>query len=238
MISDEMAFRSIQGFSACSERDLRALLPYCRTARYSRFQRIHDEGAAAQKVFGVLKGEVVLHRLGPGSGKTYRLAVVRGGELFGFGEVMLPSYYTSAHAAGDCVLMEISREDFIHRFLSISCIREYVLLEMSRIARYLMCQVTGGEAMDDLAAYLLTRSKACGKTVGGKIRLQEKLLQPEIASLLNLSREHVTRLFARLKAQGAVDFNRGYAVIDSSWLDQAVRDKDLASTIQYRDALL
>ena len=60
--------------------------------------------------------------------------------------------------------------------------------------------------------------------------------QPEIASLLHLSREDVSRLFARLRSEGAVDFNRGFPVIDRAWLDREAGDPDLAASVQYRDA--
>lgn len=231
-------FRAIQGFSSCSEQEVRALLPCCRTTRYARFQMIYDECVPTRTVYAVLKGEVVLHKTAGAAGKPVRLAVVRPGEMFGFGEIMLPYSYTSASTSTACLLVEIDKEDFIHRVMAVASIREFVMLEMSRIARYLMHHVVGGDALEDLAAYLLTQSRKYGQRAGEKIRLQQKQRQPEIASVLNLSREHVTRLFAKLKAQGVVDFNRGYPVIDHAWLEQAVRDKDMAASIQYRDSLL
>ena len=88
----------------------------------------------------------------------------------------------------------------------------------------------------DLALYLRTQAEACGQPAGSGIRLKNKQRQPEIASRLQLSREHVTRLFAKLKAEGVVDFNRGFPVIDRAWLDREAPDRDLAASVQYRDA--
>ena len=237
-MDNEQELRKIQFFAACSDTELRALAPLCRRATYQQFQSIHEEGSPSGKVYAVLKGEVVLFKSTDRADEPTRLAVVRAGEMFGFGEIMLSAYYTSASAATDCTLLEIGREDFMRRFLAMACFREQVLLALSKINRYHVCKVTGGGGLSDLALYLQTLSQECGKIVGGKIRIQRKLRQPEIASLLNLSREHVTRLFAKLKAEGVVDFNRGFPVIDRAWLDRTVRDKDLAASIQYRDTPL
>ena len=61
-----------------------------------------------------------------------------------------------------------------------------------------------------------------------------KVRQPELAAALNLSREHVTRLFAKLRTERVVQFNRGFPIIDKAWLDRVVKDKDLAASIRYR----
>ena len=233
---DASDIRKIDFFATCSEAELRELAPLCRRAGYQKFQPIHEEGSPSLKVCAVLKGEVVLHKLSDVTNEPVRLAVVRAGEMFGFGEAMLPTYCTSASAATECTLLEIGKQDFIRRFMAVAGFREQVVTALSKIARYHLGKVTGGGGLSDLALYLQTLSGECGKVVGGKIHIQRKLRQPEIASILNLSREHVTRLFAKLKSQGVVDFNRGCPIIDRAWLDQTVRDKDLAASIQYRDA--
>ncbi len=233
---DTTELRKIDFFAGCSEEERRALAPYCRRATYRTLEAIHDEDAPATKVYAVLKGEVVLHKSCARASGPSRLAVVRAGEMFGFGEIMLPRYYTSASAATDCVLLEIGRDDFVRRFLAVANFRQQVVIALSKIARYLIGKSAGGGGINDLALYLQTLSGECGRMVGGKIRIQKKQFQPAIASMLNLSREHVTRLFARLKAEGVVDFNRGFPIIDRAWLDRTVHDKDLAASIQYRDS--
>ncbi len=238
MTVDVNDLRSIDFFAACSGPVLQDLASLCHRTGYRRLRTIHDEGAPVLKVYAVLRGQVVLHKAAGATGDPVRLAVVQAGEMFGFGEVMLPRYYTTARALMDCSLLEIGRDDFIRRFLAVAAIREQVLLALCKINRYLVNKLTGAGGVEDLALYLQTLAGECGRATGDRIMIQRKVRQPEVASVLNLSREHVTRLFARLKAQGVVDFNRGYPVIDQAWLEQAVRDKDLAASIQYRDAPL
>lgn len=226
---------NIQFFADCSAAEIRELAALCRRAAYRPGQSIHEENAPVQKVYAVLSGEVLLYRSSGGS-RASRLAVVKAGELFGIGEAMLPTYYTGASALSACLLLEIGRDDFIRRFLAVPAVRNRVVRELSQIARFLICKVTGGGGRRDLALYLRTQAEACGQIAGSGIRLKTKQRQPEIASLLQLSREHVTRLFAKLKAEGVVDFNRGFPVIDRAWLDREAPDKDLAASVQYRDA--
>ena len=226
---------NIQFFADCSAAEIRELAALCRRASYRPGQSIHEENAPVQKVYAVLSGEVLLYRSSGGS-RASRLAVVKAGELFGIGEAMLPTYYTGASALSACLLLEIGRDDFVRRFLAVPAVRERVVRELSRIARFLICKVTGGGGRRDLALYLRTQAEECGQDAGRGIRLKNKQRQPEIASLLQLSREHVTRLFAKLKAEGVVDFNRGFPVIDRAWLDREASDKDLAASVQYRDA--
>ena len=224
----------IQFFADCSAAEIRELAALCRRVSYRPGQSIHDENAPVQMVYAVLTGEVLLYRSSGGS-RASRLAVVKAGELFGIGEALLPTYYTGASALSACLLLEIGREDFVRRFLAVPAVRERVLRELSRMVRFLICKVTGGGGRHDLALYLRTQAEECGQDAGGRIRLRRKQRQPEIASLLQLSREHVTRLFAKLKAEGVADFNRGFTLIDRAWLDREAPDRDLAASVQYRD---
>ena len=226
--------RSIAFLADCPPPDLDALAPLCHRVSFRPGQSIHDEHTPARHVCAVLHGKVLLYRTA-GNPSASRLAIVQPGEMFGFGEALLPTYYTGASALSPCTLVQIDSTDFLHRFLAVPSIRLHVLRELSQIARFLICKVTGGGGRQDLALYLRTQADACGQPDGAKIRLRQKQFQPAIASLLNLSREHVTRLFALLKAEGVVDFNRGFPVIDRAWLDREAGDRDLAATVQYRD---
>ena len=225
---------TISFFADCSAAELRDLAPLCRRAAYRRGQAIQEENVPVRAVRAVLDGEVLIHRSTGGTAAA-RLAVVKPGEMFGIGEALLPTTYTGASALGACTVLEIDRDVFVRRFLAVPAVREAVLRELSKIARFLICKVAGGGGRHDLALYLRSQTEACGQPVGGKIRLRNKQFQPEIASLLNLSREHVTRLFAKFKEEGVADFNRGFPVIDRAWLDREAPDRDLAASVQYRD---
>jgi CRP/FNR family transcriptional regulator len=167
-----------------------------------------------------------------------RLSVVLAGELFGFGEAWLDNYYTSATALAECRLLAIAREDFIRHFMAVPVLRERVLRGFSEMVRILIAKSVAGSGLNELAWFLRNMSTRYGRVEKDWIQIRKKLRQPEIAAVLNLSREHVTRLFAQLRAKGAVRFNRGYPRIARAWLDRAAPDRDLADSIRYRAAAL
>ncbi len=233
-MADTPELPDVACFADCSAATRRELAPWCRRASYRAGQAIYEVHAPVRKICAVLAGEVLIHRSAGGAAAA-RLAVVKPGEMFGIGEALLPVHYTGATALRACTVLEIGRDDFVQRFLAVPAIRNRVVRELSQIARFLICKVAGGGGRRDLALYLRAQAEAGGQTAGERIRLRTKQRQPDIASLLNLSREHVARLFAKLKAEGVADFNRGYPVIDRAWLDREAPDRDLAASVQYRD---
>ena len=227
--------RTLFLFSDCSPAQAESLAPHVEVISYRRHQSIHQEGQPAPSIHIVWKGEVGLEKKRGPTEEPIRLSIVKNGECFGIGEFMLPAYITTATALADCELLKISSGNFRRFFLSVESIREKVLLDLSRIAKFLLFAVVAGTGVQMLAFYLRKQCLEHAVEADGKFRIQRKILQPEIASLLNMSREHVTRLFARLQEQGAVDFNRGYPIVDKRWLQSVVTDTDLADFIVYRD---
>lgn len=235
MLTDHASLNSLALFRGCSAAQLRLLAPHVVPLQVKRYAELCVEGAPSDYIHIVLQGEVCLEKKREGHDEPARLFVVRAGEHFGLGEFMLSNYHTSATALTDCSLLRISSEDFRLHFLPIPSIRDRVLTELSEIARYLLFDVVTGSGTAMLAFYLRRMALEHGREQDGKIHIQTLVRQPEIASLLNMSREHVTRLFTRLHEEGAVDFNRGFPIIDKQWLAKAVRDTDMADFIVYRD---
>ena len=227
--------RTLFLFSDCSPAQAESLAPHVETVFFRRHQSIHQEGQPSPSIHIVWKGEVALEKSRGPTEEPMRLSIVKNGECFGIGEFMLPATITTATALADCELLRISGENFRRYFLSVESIREKVMLDLSRIAKFLLFAVVAGTGTQMLAFYLRKQCLEQAVETDGKFHIQRKILQPEIASLLNMSREHVTRLFARLQEQGAVDFNRGFPIVDKRWLQSVVTDTDLADFIVYRD---
>lgn len=235
MLPSSALLPSLALLSGCTPAQLDALAPCVQRVTCRRNEEIYREGQPAAHVHFILKGEVVLERARAGDAEPMRLAIVRAGEPFGIGEFMLAHYHTTATAMTPAVLLRVTSRDFRTRFLAVEPIRDRVLTQLSEIARYLLFSVTSASGATRLAMYLWRLCREQAREVNGKLHIQAKVRQPEVASLLNLSREHVTRLFSLLRRQGVVSFNRGYPIVDAQWLREAVADKDLADFIVYRD---
>ncbi len=231
----EIAMSALPLFAGCPPEQIQALSRYAEKTRCKRHCEIYREGDPVRHVHVVLKGEVGLEKERGDGREPMRLAIVHSGESFGIGEFMLPAAHTTATALEDCELLRIAAADFRKHFMAVECIRDRVVSELSRIAKYLLFSVVSGSGTRMLAFYLRRLCLEDAEERDGKFHVRSKVFQPEIASLLNMSREHVTRLFARLQEQGAVDFNRGHPVVDKEWLQKTVTDTDLADFIVYRD---
>ena len=228
-------WRTAPLFAGCTAAQLEALAQHVEIVPCRRHQDIYREGDPARHIHMVLAGEVGLEKQRSEEAEPMRLSIVRPGECFGIGEFMLPAYTTTATALANGELLRITAQDFRRHFLAIETVRDWVMSELSHIAKFLLFAVVAGTGSQMLAFYLRRLCLESAKEIDGKFHIQTKVLQPEIASLLNLSREHVTRLFARLQKQGAVDFNRGFPIVDKAWLANAIPDTDLADFIVYRD---
>ena len=222
-------------FAGCSNEQLATLARHIEAVSCRRHQEIYREGDPVRFIYFVRKGEVGLEKSRGAGRETMRLAIVRPGEYFGLGEFMLSNCHTTAFALTDCILLRISTADFRRYFLAIASIRDQVLTDLSRIAKYLLFAVVAGTGTNLLAFYLRRLCQDDSRETAGKFHIRTKVRQPEIASLLNMSREHVARLFARLRKEGVVDFNRGYPVVDKQWIRNAITDNELADFIVYRD---
>lgn len=227
--------RRLSLLSGCPDSQLAALAPYTDIISCRRHQEIHREGDPARHLHCVLTGEVGLEKSRGAGREPMRLAIIRPGECFGLGEFMLPTFHTTATALANGRLLRISCADFRKHFLAMASVRDRVLAELSHIAKYLLFAVVAGSGTQMLAFYLQRLCRENARETAGKFHVRTRLRQPEIASLLNMSREHITRLFSHLRKEGVVDFNRGYPIIDKQWLRHAVSDDDLADFIVYRD---
>lgn len=222
-------------FAGCPPADavrLARQLEVCRVRPYASLQR---EGEPPRFVHFVLAGEVLLQKeRGPGH-EPARLSIVRRGEMFGFGEIMLRTCYTTALALVSLEVARISRDAFLRDVLAVPVLRERLFGTFSDMTRILIHRAVAGDARHELAYYLRHACRENGRRVGRRIRIDSLVKQPAVASVLNLSREHVTRLFADLRREGVVDFNRGHPLVDPAWLDRMTADRDLADSLQYRD---
>src|SRR5437867_150782 len=150
-------------FQGCTGEQLRGLARHCSERVYGKWEQIHEAGGPSEKIFIILKGQVLIQiEAAPRREPAYLDIVVFAGELFGIGEMMLKHYYTSATAQTECVLLEIAKEDFLQHFMSIPRLRDRVLTSLSELLRILLNKVTSG-GVNELALYLYKLSEESGK---------------------------------------------------------------------------
>lgn len=226
-----------QLFKDCQEQDLQNICNYINTSYYKKFEEIYKQGDTVDKVFLIQKGEVELQMEIEEEVKYFRLTILLAGEVFGIGELFLDAYYISSLSLTNTILLEINKQDFIDHFLSLHPINQEVIRDYNNMIRILIHKVVKGAGINELILYLYHICKRAGSIKNDEIHITEKQFQPQIASILHMSREHITRLFKSLKDQGVADFNHGYPIIQKQWLEDNIVDTDYADSIHYRHSL-
>lgn len=227
--------QSVSFLAGISDVQRDALSRYGSVHRYPRHATIQQQGTEPVGVCFLLQGEVVIEKIIADAPEAARLSIVRCGEMFGFGECLLRTCYTNVRALTPVRIWMIDTRTFIDHFLAIPLLRERLFAMFSDMTRILIHRAVAGDARHELAYYLRYECQTTGRRIGRRIRIERLIRQPAVASVLNLSREHVTRLFAELRREKVVDFNRGHPLVDPAWLERMTEDRDLADSLQYRD---
>jgi CRP/FNR family transcriptional regulator len=139
-------------------------------------------------------------------GKTLILRIAQAGEILGLHSAVSDTpHELTVETLQPCQLAFVSREDFV-RFLKThgdACLHAARDLSRDCQAAYNSIRSIGlsHSAMEKLARLLLQWTSE-GKMTDGAIRVKLALTHEEVAQILGISRETVTRLLGDLKRQG------------------------------------
>ena len=181
----------------------------------SRISRIHPDGALlfnegqpATGVYLVLGGKAKVS-ISSSQGRLLILRVARAGELLGINAVMsgLP-YQATAQAWKKCTTSFIPRAEFIALQKRDDQLREQVQVALSRYVVELMSMtrilMLAETAAEKLANLLLRWCDEFGSVEPQGIRLVWEFTHEDIAQMICVSRETVTRLLGEFSKRGLV----------------------------------
>ncbi len=196
--------------------------------RVSRGTRVFERGDEGQSMMAVLAGRIRVGSLSPeGREVTYNL--IGPGEIFG--EIaLLDGKPRTAHAVAveDTTLMTVERRHFlpllmrhegmVERLLVVLCDRlRRTTLAMEEIALF--------DLPARLARVLCKMAEDAGRPLPtGGVRIDVKLSQRDLATLVASTRESVNKQLKVWRDSGAVSLQAGYLVLhDASGAAPAVR---------------
>jgi CRP/FNR family transcriptional regulator len=175
------------------------------TSSYPEGAIVFVEGQAARGVYVVCQGRAKLTTTSR-DGKTLILRIAQAGEILGLHSAVSDTpHELTVETLQPCQLAFVSREDFV-RFLKThgdACLHAARDLSRDCQAAYNSIRSIGlsHSAMEKLARLLLQWTSE-GKMTDGAIRVKLALTHEEVAQILGISRETVTRLLGDLKRQG------------------------------------
>lgn len=200
--------------------------------RYDRMALIYEEETPATAVYLIENGWVELTRESGTADRTFRIATLKPGDIFGIGEMQFDNYFLTATALTPCTLLRLSREDFKAVYMTIPALREHLIHTLATVVKQRILMLDWDQADCRLVHFLYFLAERYGKIEGPQITIYKKITQEKIAEILGLSREHVVRLFRKLEDQDYLYRTGSRMLISKPWLDSRIIDKSFASTIK------
>ena len=199
--------------------ELDEIIGFATERRIPKGAVIFTKGDPGTSMMAVLAGRVRVSSISA-DGKEVTLNVIGPGEIFG--EIaLLDGKPRSADATtlDDTMLMVVERKQFLPFLLKNETLVERLLVVLcDRLRRTSL-------ALEELALFdlparlgrlLIKLSQDYGRPVPGGVRIDMKLSQRDLATLVASSRETVNKQLRGWREQGVVDIVAGYVVIKNA----------------------
>lgn len=212
--------KSSQLLEMFDSNQLAAIERQSRWKKFSRGTPIYLPGERADSVYIVAEGLVKLCHLTV-DGKVSTLAFIKIGEIFG--ELSLLETGTRGEyceAATDTTIIRIPRETLLPHMEAnmqfVVAITKIVGLRRKRIENRLKSLLFSSN-QQRLAHLLLDLAEQFGTAVDDGVRIGLKLSHQELANLIGTTRETVTILLGKMKADGMIGGKREKVVLTDIW---------------------
>jgi CRP/FNR family cyclic AMP-dependent transcriptional regulator len=199
-----------------NESQLKDLEPYCRAISRKAGTTLYRQGDPAETLYLVVRGSVELRARPPGR-RVYRTVEVIGERCTVGDEALLgeATYFTSARVQETAQILALS----VPEFERLSTGRSDIALALLRCSGSCLIQTVRRSAIltqapADVALELLLRELSTDAREGtrpGSIRITHA----QLAGLLHLSRETVSRMLGQMAAAGMVELSRGVIRLNS-----------------------
>lgn len=203
-------------FQAMKPEELEEIVRFSSERRVGRGANIFQKGDEGSSLMAVLMGRVRISSVSS-EGKEITLNVINAGEVFG--EIALldaKPRSADATAVEDVLLMVVERrhflpflrrnEDLYLRLLAVLCDRlRQTSLALEEMALY--------DLPARLARMLIKLSHDYGRPVAGGTRIDFKMSQRDMSSLVASSRESVNKQLKLWRDDGLVEMDGGYLVL-------------------------
>lgn len=210
-IREQDFLRNIPLFRELAPEELDRVAARTRQQRAARGEILFHRGDPAAGMHVVVVGQIKLAFASP-SGNEKVVDILGPGQSFGEAVMFMETLHVvSAHALADSLLLFISREAIFEELEHDPKFARRVIGGMARRLHYLMNDleaVSMRSGTERVIGYLLSQraiAEMGGKTAGeGPLRVTLPATKGMIASLLNLTQEHFSRILHELISRGMI----------------------------------
>src|ERR1700737_1798185 len=204
-------------FSGMPRQDLEALAPAPTSRTFRKGSYIFREGDVGNALYVIKRGQVKISRMGRGGEEAVYAILVPGGS---FGEIALLS--GDAARTADAQAMELTECVSVAKDPLLAFLDQYPALSrhlMRALARYVqqldesLAEIAFLDISGRVARKLLDLGQSHGRKTPDGVRIDLRLSQRTLASMVSASRENVNRPLPRFGAHGATKQEGGLVTI-------------------------
>jgi CRP-like cAMP-binding protein len=204
-------------FSGMPRQDLEALVPAATSRTFRKGSYIFREGDVGNALYVIRRGQVKISRMGRGGEEAVYAILVPGDS---FGEIALLS--GDAARTADAQAMELTECVSVAKDPLLAFLDRYPALSrhlMRALARYVqqldesLAEIAFLDISGRVARKLLDLGRSHGRKTADGIRIDLRLSQRTLASMVSASRENVNRALQRFVAHGDIRQDGGLITI-------------------------
>lgn len=199
----EAFFANLPLFRGLGAEALARLAAGAKRLRLARGEVLFREGEAPEGLFAVVYGEIRLTR---DDGRL--VGLVGPGRTFGEPVMYLEKpYHLSAAALKDSLVVQVSKQAVLGEIERNPKFARRVIVDLARRVEMMVRELETyalGPAAQRLISYLL---RDAPPAAAGALEITLPMAKRALASRLNLSAEHLSRILGELSAQGLVEVN-------------------------------
>jgi CRP/FNR family transcriptional regulator len=208
--------KSVPAFNGLSQEDARELLNTCETVFYKKGRTIFSEGMPGNEVYLIMDGTIKITATAP-QGRTKVLGMLTNGDFLGeMAAIVTEKRTATAYVHEDTTMIMIRRKDFLdflkeNNEVTMKVLRglcEHVMEANEEIKNFTFHDQPGRLAQTLLALH----AKFPGKK-GTPDLIDLKLTHQDLADMLGIARESITKIISTMKKDGAIDIQDHYVTI-------------------------
>ncbi|OHD08629.1 MAG: hypothetical protein A2086_16415 [Spirochaetes bacterium GWD1_27_9] len=201
-----------QKFYSSTEDDLKKMLSFAKIKKFNKKEFIYKEEEDVKYFYIIIEGNVEIFKYTDKQTKRI-FCVLSSGDDFGMPELAWDEYNINAYCLTDVKLAYITKSDFFNHILNIKSIVIDTFCSMGYIIGEMQQTLTITNAEEKIISYLNYLRKCNSFTKDGIIYVPRTITNEKIATILDLTRETVSRILNTYKYKKIIDITKDHFII-------------------------
>jgi len=223
--------KNIRYLSSCSMEEIHEVSRISESIMYKDNREIYNEGDQTEYLYLIIEGSIDMY-IEIENDKVMHVSNLTDGDMFGAGELFYDTYYLSTITTSKSTLARIKKRDFFTKLLALPGINRLIMTDFANIIKL---AVVHNKYFYGINRILLYLHHCCQeiKPVDDKCTLDKSITIEKIASSLNLTREHVSRMISELKKRSLVEKSGNRLIVNLTQLMSMIEYDTIYEKIKF-----